>query len=283
MVVGPEEKQIRKKHNMKKLMFAAATAAMIGSVSAAEYYDGGKCGAESCAKAYNVTVTLKTTMPDAKTKKIAGCGECEPDEYECTLYYKQGTLKLAGLAWGEADCEACDFELGDNFALWSTSLKQNVDGALALQIRPYDAKGKKAEAYGTLTGDFGQVMLAGFGSMNTKLANAGTKCEPDETCTSYVKSLSGNAAGFIARDFFDPDGDYAECEAPLSCCEEDPLQNGAASGTWKVSYNSGISKKLAKALGNESEDLESIMKFPKYFDLEESSCDISEEAVLIEE
>ena len=272
---------------MKKLMFAAATAAMIGGVSAAEYYDGGDCGEEGCKKAYTVTVTLKTTMPDAKTKKVAknDCDDpCAADEYTCTLYYKQGTLKLAGLAWGEGLCDDCDLELGDEFAMWSTSTKAAIDtAALNLQIGSYDKSGKKAEAYGTLISDDGiNVMLAGFGTLKTEGGEKReNKCdEPEEFCSSYVKSLSGNAAGFIARDFFDydPDGIYGDCEAPEGCCGDLLLENAAASGTWKVSYNSSASKKLAKGL-----DITEAYKFPKYIDLDDAYGEVGTEAVLIEE
>lgn len=267
---------------MKKLMFAAATAAMIGGVSAAEYYDGGDCGDEGCKKAYTVTVTLKTTMPDSKTKKIPGCG-CDEDTYECTLYYKQGTLKLAGLAWGEGLCDDCDLGLGDEFAMWSTSTKAAIDtAALNLQIGSYDKSGKKAEAYGTLISEDGiNVMLAGFGTLKTKGGEKReNKCaDPEEFCTSYVKSLSGNAAGFIVRDFFDPDGIYAECdEADVGCCGDQLLENAAASGTWKVSYNSSASKKLAKGL-----DITEAYKFPKYVDLDDAYGEVGTDTVLIEE
>lgn len=237
-------------------MIAASVAAvaMVASAKTFVSVDGGACGedGEICYSAYKVTLSLKTTAPKSTVKKDS-CDECETS---CTWYRKQSSLKINGLIWGEADCDECDTELPENIALWTKDAPVAAD--LTLWIGQIDKTGKKAEAYGTLAGDdFGALSLAGFGAMSLKTTKA-TDCV-DATCTGYVKSLSGNAAGYLVPAEVE-DCDYVS----IGCCEDaTALENTAAYGTWKVSYNAATAKKMAKAaLTDEDGDATKGYKFP---------------------
>lgn len=248
---------------MKKLMIAAAAAAMVGGAQAAECYDGGSCGVEAGKTAYTVSLSLKTTAPKTSKKK----DHCDVCTTVCTWYNTQKTVKFAGIIWGDAECEGCQLiPDGSDMLLWDTTTKEQIeDPELTLVVGRYDKKGNKVEAYGNLVGDFGDINLAGFGSMYMKLKKA-TDCDAAD-CYSYVKNISGNAAGYLARPEVD-DCDYIEYD----CCAADPIEHAAASGTWKITYNASVAKKLAK--GN---DIASAYKVPAYVDDEATSTVTIEE------
>lgn len=241
-------------------MIAAATAAMVGGAFAAAC---STCGTD--ATAYTVSASLKTTTPKASVKS----SKCNPDT--CTYYKVQKTVKYAGIIWGEADCEACTLAIGDQMLLWNTTGKTQVDADLALFIGRYEKKGNKVESYGTLAGDdFGNITLAGFGSMSLK---QGTECAECD-CVGYVKNISGNAAGFLKFDFESTCG-VEECEfIGYDCDCGDPLEESAASGTWKIAYNSDTAKKLAKMA---EQDITAAYKIPSYVDADETNEVIIEE------
>ena len=90
---------------MKKLMIAAAAAAMIGGVQAmtcAKGKDACGVGTEGAGSAYKVAISLKTTENKTKTIK----NTCDPDE--CIYWRQQTTKKIDGLIWQKLDdCYGC--------------------------------------------------------------------------------------------------------------------------------------------------------------------------------
>lgn len=245
---------------MKKLMIVAAAAAMTGVVSAAECVTA-KCAEDPTgATAYTLTLSLKTTAPK---QKISGDECCE----ECTYWNVQKTKKFSGIIYGSAECAGCTM-LGEDLAmlLWDATNKQQADADLNLWVGRYEKTGTKVEAYGTIAGDdFGTIGVAGFGSLYLKTTKAA--CE-DPECYAFVKNIAGNAAGFLVRADV---GDCTPVEYTCDCGE--PLENAAASGSWKVSYNATVAKKLAKQ-GVESTDelnIAAAYKVPAYVDVEETN------------
>lgn len=248
---------------MKKLMITAATAAMVGGVFAAECLTPECAEEQSGATAYTLSLSLKTTTP--KTK-ISGDKCCE----DCTYWNVQKTMKYSGIIWGAAECSGCTM-MGEDLSMliWNTTTKAQVDADLALYLGRYEKKLNKAEAYGTIAGDdFGSVAVAGFGSVYLKTIKE--ECAEAE-CYSYVKSLSGNAAGYLVRAV--PD----DCEEiAYDCCDDEKIADTtAASGTWKVSYTASVAKKLAKQ--GDDADITQAYKVPSYVDADESNEVIIEE------
>lgn len=105
------------KNTMKKLMIAAAFAAMVGGASA----DGVCDNTGSDCWVYDVKVTMKTLGP----KLIKG-KDCYGDASGSVEYLVNTTRKFQGIAWA---CEgACEMptEDGLNFVMWEPARKVNV-------------------------------------------------------------------------------------------------------------------------------------------------------------
>lgn len=106
------------KNTMKKLMIAAAFAAMVGGASADGVCDntsGSDCWV------YDVKVTMKTLGP----KLIKG-KDCYGDASGSVEYLVNTTRKFQGIAWA---CEgACEMPTQDglNFVMWEPARKVNV-------------------------------------------------------------------------------------------------------------------------------------------------------------
>ena len=107
------------KNTMKKLMIAAAFAAMVGGASAdvCDNTSGSDCWV------YDVKVTMKTLGP----KRIKG-KDCygAADKYSNVEYLVNTTRKFSGIAWA---CEgACEMptEDGLDFVMWEPARKVNV-------------------------------------------------------------------------------------------------------------------------------------------------------------
>lgn len=244
---------------MKKLMIAAAAAAICGGAFAA----GSLCeddptapAAETQCALYNVKFTFKTL--DAKLLKVKGytidggeCGDDEDVEAVKYVYLENGSRTLEGIIW---DCDAACDTLNDvemNFILWekkgenvftaklayeSESNKTWVAGTSAFDfINRYSKKATKVQAYWTLDDlDGVSIVAAGFGTFDNKKA--------------LVKSISGNAVGTFDAPLTTK---YTECGEPLVvdlCTEFESYEDGegvvkiAASGKWTVKYNSSLSK-----------------------------------------
>lgn len=236
---------------MKKLMIAAALAAMVGGAFA-----GGVCSDDpaDCA-VYNVKFKLKTL--DAKLAKVKNT--CE-DDGQC-VYLENATRTIDGIIWDcDATCETLNDEMM-NVALWEVKSKMGVGVLLSFDttnkvfvandlpfglINRYSKKANKVQALWTLPAldlndrdgeDAGAVTIvaAGFGSFDAK--------------KEIVKSLSGNAVGSFTEVLTQK---YAECGEPMVadlcteftdwCTDGEAAEVLAASGTWSVKYNASLSK-----------------------------------------
>ena len=103
---------------MKKLMIAAAAAAMVGGAFADLCDDTitSDCGA------WKVDFTLKTLVPKRTVCKSGGCADCSDNSKECVFYYEQGTRKIQGYIWG---CDSNCFDDGSDYfyTLWEPAFK----------------------------------------------------------------------------------------------------------------------------------------------------------------
>lgn len=265
---------------MKKLMIAAAAAAMIGSAQAIVCVTEKVCekdpctGEKTCEEvtgagiAHKVTISLKTTDVKGKVKKSA-CDE------ECTYWREQKTKKINGLLWEQLDdCSGC-VAVGANSAFWTNDEALDLEFAIGVGLIGKGVDSKKIEAYGSLAGDdFGALAWAGFGSMAATTKK--NQCEDDD-CTMYVKSISGGIAGQLVPADWDDVCQDCDVIAYEGCCEDLQLVNTAAYGTIKISYDKSTAKKVA--LAEDDQDIASFYKLPKAVDAE----DIVVNEVVIEE
>ena len=260
---------------MKKLMIAAAAAAMIGGVQAmtcAKGKDACGVGTEGAGSAYKVAISLKTTENKTKTIK----NTCDPDE--CIYWRQQTTKKIDGLIWQKLDdCYGCyDFD-GALSAFWTKS--GAIDAEFAIGVGLIGKDGKKLEAFGGLSGDtFGQLTWAGFGSMVSSVKK--NTCDPDE-CVVYPKSISGGIAGFL----FPPEDDPCQVCEPIeyTCCDAMVLENRAAYGTIKISYDQSTAKKVALMDDDVVDQISAFYKLPAAAAADYAAGVVESAEVLIEE
>ena len=258
---------------MKKLMIAAAAAAMIGSAQAIVCVSEKVCekdpctGEKTCEEvtgagiAHKVTISLKTTDIKGQVKKT-------PCDEECTYWRIQKTKKINGLLWEQLDdCSGC-VAVGANSAFWTDKGALDLEFAIGVGLIGKGTNSKKIEAYGALTGDeFGALTWAGFGSMAaTTKKNREDPCGEDD-CTMYVNSISGGIAGQL--DPADWTDDCQDCEviAYEGCCDDLQLVKTAAYGTIKISYDKATAKKVA--LAEDDQDIASFYKLPKAVNAED--------------
>lgn len=249
---------------MKKLMIAAAAAAMIGGAQAVTCVTTKVCEKDPCTgektcetiegagTAHKVTISLKTTALKGKTSKVL----CEDDS--CIYWRQQATKKINGLLWELVDgCTGC-VPYGSNSAFWTNDEALDVEFSIGVGLIGKGSTSTKIEAYGTLGGeDFGSLAWAGFGSMASKTTKA--VCE-DPECTMFVKSISGGIAGqLIAPEWTDV---CQDCDPTVydGCCDDLQLTDTAAYGTIKIAYDTATAKKVAVA--DDPEDIASFYKVP---------------------
>jgi len=270
---------------MKKLMIAAAVAAMIGgaqaitSASTKGHWvktDCGKewvCGDDGCGTAHKVAITLKTTA--AKNTK-ANCGDC-------FQYRVQSTKKINGLIWEKlAECE-CTVPFGANAAFWTKDEAVPAEFTVALSKIGKATNSKSIEAVGQISdGDQLNLTWAGFGTLaGTFKAGKENPCgeDVDAYCVEYVKSITGGIAGTLPA----PGVKCADLCDPFvydGCCDyeySDMEDYTAAYGTIKITYDTATAKKVAVA--DDDTDIASFFKLPSSLDADE--IEISE--VVIEE
>ncbi len=233
---------------MKKLMMAAAIAAMTAGAYADLCDDDPDVVVADKCEVYNFKMSVKTLVP-AKIK-------CSSDEI--AVYFKKGTRKFEGILW---DCVAtCDDTApASNFIAWEPKAKQAVTTELswsgeywtadALEFSTLDRFGKKAndvEAYADATFTIGEFHLAGFGSYDAK--------------NERIKSISGNVVGMITPATYDvTEKAESKCDDDTVntnvgkvlalcdefddwCCTGDEADQVVASGTWSIKYNKTLSK-----------------------------------------
>ena len=269
---------------MKKLMIAAAAAAMIGGVQAATCIDEKVCVKDPCTgekvceevcgggTAHKVAISLKTTTLKGK-KSSAKCSD------DCSYWREQKTVKINGLLWQFLDeCNGC-IPFGLNSAFWTDAGALDVEFAMGVGLIGKGTTSKKIEAYGTLAGDdFGSLSWAGFGTM--KGSTTKNKCADDD-CTMYVNSISGSIAGqLIVPEWEDV---CLDCEAIVyeGCCEDMQLANTAAYGTIKITYDKSTAKKVAAAL--DPDDITTFYKLPAAAALDYAEGTVTPGEVVIEE
>lgn len=255
---------------MKKLMIAAAVAAMTAGAFAA-LCDIDK-GGDEC-QAYEISVKLKTLAP--KTIKCSG-GKC--GVAGCVSYYKNGNRNLKGILWNcVSQCDLADANLvlwrtdkgyknaiamnGDYFSIDGNKYKAMSFQDLDAEAWRYEKKGDKVSMVWTLadaeeayykdgawehsvenkngdTADLStySLMFAGLGSFDKK--------------KEQIKNVSGNVAGYVTGD---PtikfcDFEYAclvdLCEDFEAVCDDAVPSTGdehlAAYGTWKMKFSKQI-------------------------------------------
>lgn len=265
---------------MKKLMIAAAVAAMIGGVQAALPDASDTIIDDGVGTGYNIAITLKTLVPTAVggTKgKITGCAICpdyKPGDPACYIF-EQGTVKINGvMAW----CGCGDDGSFAQYAyLWygtgkkaypydqPVCLTNNYDytdlptDLVTLSVNRFSKSNKKA--VGTIAiadADFTGLKGVGFGSYTAATyKRTGNEDEGYEyTLKAPAKfSLSGSIIG-KSTDVTLLGGDDSVwfpvddvCTVNVTCDDGVEATEVPAVGTFSVKFNSSIAKKgLAKVI-----------------------------------
>lgn len=267
---------------MKKLMIAAATAAMVG-------------GAFASAQVYEYKLNLKTTTckEGKATKNTYWTKIQELEAGEAISYRTKASLVLNGLTWGCTCSEALagywDTVCGNDNSLfgitfWSKKTDAFLGGGYDGTMFAWDfinRIGKKANEVefsvnlipnedctaceDTSTGN--EVTPAQLAVFDLKLAGMGTLTDKfttidDETtdCDSIIKSANGSVAGYISPDDGITVCNYCEeydvpCEV-FSFCEDccdhtadnfaPDAEKTVAFGTFTMKYNKSAAAKLAK-------------------------------------
>jgi hypothetical protein len=241
---------------MKKLMIAAAAAAMIGSAQAYE------------AQVYDMTLTVKTTQ--CKETKVSAALEAylEDDANSSATTIaatkgdkiglrKQATRKMAGVIWG-CDCETIAYPAWRTYRTTKKTVGGYVFWDLSSKEHFYIPKTaffwtvlNRIDAMTKVEGSW--VLANGVDGSAFWFAGAGFGSVKGADCSSYISSMSGNFAGFrqavggTTDCFFCEDVD-TDCLAETFCYDcsanADTTELTAAYGTWKLKYNKSASKKL---------------------------------------
>jgi len=249
---------------MKKLMILAAAAVMAGTVSAAE------------AQVYDAALTVKTTTcKNGKYTKAlvnfptTGANAFGYNAGDRVQFRKQATRKIAGVFWG-CDCETIadpkwrvytnvsakrNSKTVGGYAFWDATKSPYIPFSIPyvtfewLVLNRIDQM-KTVEGTWVLRDNAQNEALflvgAGFGTVN----NA-----KNSTCEDYIKSISGNFAGFLQYASGDEYGcvfcgvtDYLCLVAPFCwCVAADTTYLTAAYGTWTIKYNATSVKTLSNA------------------------------------
>lgn len=253
---------------MKKLMFAVMIVSALSGYAKKDEVLGAKA-----AQVYDLNVSVKTTV--AKSAKLKG----NPfvDSSDKVVYRAQATQKWKGVIWG-CDCNslAGKWQVIDDTAgsvagcvLWQGTKPNTVlflDDVDWHLLNAIDKKGDKCEGgftLGDMNGDSDAFLcFAGFGMLAINYTS--TPCEdPELNCTSYLKSMTGNVAGWMPAPVITTAGKPGKC---VFCGENEEGEEGstdlaeawdfcpceeyanvdltAISGTWTLKFNSKLSKKL---------------------------------------
>lgn len=255
---------------MNRIMFAG----LIGVGVVAGAY---AATVEREAQVYDLQITVKTTVAKKGTlspnsnKFIANSG--------AVIYRTQTTQKWKGHIWG-CDCNALvgkwqvvneDANFASGCVIWKTTKPYDViflDDINWRLLNAIDKKGDKCEGSWTV-GDMSAdaptfLTFAGFGTLQVVYSAA--PCEdPEINCTSYLKSMTGNVAGWMPAPVYITPGtdphcyvcgdaepgeedtvDIAEAWDFCPCEEYADVGYTAVSGTWSLKYNATASKKLMK-------------------------------------
>ena len=144
---------------MKKLMIAAAAAAMVGGAYAAYPTERDTIESSNVGSMYNVAISLKTMVPKTyDSTKTKGCVICPTTDGEICRLFEQGTLKINGI-FASCDCDDT-FQYG---YYWIGS------GKKAVAILPPVTN---AVEYTDLPDDVMEFAAVRFGKTNKKVAAA---------------------------------------------------------------------------------------------------------------
>ena len=257
---------------MKKLMIAAATAAMVGGAFASPCVDPDEPVAQ--CRAWDLKMTLKSLGPKKASCVTKAENPCEDDVKGMVYFMDNVTRKLTGYLW------ICDYTCGSdaNIVLWDAKNKVApiafTEEAISLEnLVAYGKKATKVAGMIEFAGDdSGAGVYAREQALEVVAAGVNGKMVrgvDDEDC--YVKSLSGNACGLItfippaAKVYVnstkgglcvDPEEEIEICDEygvkllPFceACCFEgwcdvdDWTEMVPAVGTWSMKYNKKVSK-----------------------------------------
>lgn len=268
---------------MKKTTLALALAAAVGSQVFAETEE------DKAAQVYDVKVTIKTTI--AKKAKLSASKNPFISESDSIVYRAQGSQSWNGVIWG---C-SCDAILGSwtvinqglgivaGCVIWDKKAPHSIifDEDIHWRLlNAIDKNGNKCEGAWTIgdSSDTSNAFLsfAGFGTLFLSTE----KIDGDLTmadCMSYVKSISGNVAGWMPAPYVTVEGKKGKCTFCSSepddedetnyatawnfcdCAEFGDSDFTAVSGTWSIKYNAALSRKLRDS----TSILDVYSKFPK--------------------
>ena len=261
---------------MKKLMIAAATAAMVGGAFAALPEAGQVTIDEKVGSMYNVAITLKTLAPTVSGGGSKGCAICPTDADSCK-FFEQGTLKINGVI---ASCD-CDGDGDGAFAhgyYWVGSGKKAVpvldklpaeaaeftdlpSGEDAIQFAAvrFGKTNKKAVAEISIAKDeFATLDGVGFGSYTDAKYKFDKEADQYILKTAAKVSASGSIMGTIKTDWLaENDGnaktvageDYVAfpvgdvCTVAVDCNDGTAQAEVPAVGTFSVKPRSVVALK----------------------------------------
>lgn len=243
---------------MKKLMIAAAAAAMIGGAFAACQEDA------ACVYAYKLTLSGKTTVAFTVKGKASTCTED-------VCYRKASSFKIDGYLYGQSEdltnpdeciegCGCVNLSAPETI-FWNTKSKKEVVADFSwtqLNLIGKDAKQLEAVA------KFNNLTLAGFGTYDVKKLT--------------IKSISGNFAGQLDAPVcetckYDAENCEETCEETgaiiwdLCTLEQDTdyVETTAAFGKWTLKPNTAAVKKLTKAWDKDAAAFDDTVLAPKGF------------------
>ena len=239
------------------------------------------------AQVYEIKITVKTTA--ARKAKLSPKNNPFVDgNLDSIIYRAQASQKWSGLVFG-CGCEAVlgrwdvidtTVQSVSGCIIWNAKSPYTILFADDIQWRllnAIDKKGDKCEGAWTIgdSSDESNAFLAfsGFGTIDVKAKKELLSNE----CNVYVKSISGNVAGWMPAPSLTTVGRPADCtfcgitdpgeddivdmsEAWIFCeCGDiESVDFTAVSGTWSLKYNSLLSKKLS----SDTSILNVYKKFP---------------------
>ena len=241
---------------MKKLMIAAAVAAMTAGAYAGACDDVDIIETMDDCLVYDVTFKLKTLAP--KKLVCKSCDKCSDDDV--VYYLGDASRTLNGYLWFCYD-DCWDVDDVPYIALWEKKTKTAIiplyyaieDGKRVAYpaetefsfLGRYNKKADKVAAMWLVGSDYGEFFAAGV---------KGKVMKDKEEGTVTLKSISGNVVGTLAMQTIevaqkckDPE-EFTAKIAGLCDCWEDWCTDGDEadivpfSGTWSLKYNKKLSK-----------------------------------------
>ena len=241
---------------MKKLMIAAAVAAMTAGAYAGACDDVDYTTELDDCLVYDVTFKLKTLVP--KKLVCKSCSECSDDDI--VYYLADASRTLNGYLWFCYD-DCWDVDDTPYIALWEKKTKTAIiplyyaiEGTKKVAypvetmfefLGRYNKKADKVAAMWAFDSAYGVFYAAGV---------KGSVMKDKEMGTVTLKSISGNAVGYLAMQTIEVAKKCADPEeftakiAGLCDCWEDWCDDGddadivPFSGTWSLKYNKKLSK-----------------------------------------